>query len=240
MPHPASSASPSTGRVAATEAALRRAVSSGRYAVGARLPSESRLTEELGVSRSVLREAVAALRADGILASRQGAGVFVTRRARDQEPLALLTAAAETVADVIEELELRAAVEIEAAGLAALRASPAQAADIQTRHAAFAAAMRSGEPSEEADYALHLAIARATNNARFEAFLAHLGARTIPRVKLRDAVGGAADPRDADLHEEHRAIVAAVVAGEPPAAREAMRRHLRGGMARARRLVEVI
>jgi GntR family transcriptional repressor for pyruvate dehydrogenase complex len=68
--------------VASVEAMLRRAIAEGRYPVGAKLPTEAALTRDLGVSRTVLREAVAALRAEGLLASRQGAGVFVLRARR--------------------------------------------------------------------------------------------------------------------------------------------------------------
>ncbi len=201
------------------------------------MPTEAELTKQLGVSRSVLREAVSALRADGLLASRQGAGVFVLKR-QEVPPLALLTDEAATIADVIEELELRAAVEIEAAGLAAERASPAQQAEIQLGHRAFGDAATAGTSTEGVDYAFHLAIASATNNRRFKAFLAHLGARTIPRVKIVAAVGPDRLPsRDEELHAEHRAIVTAILAADGEAARGAMREHLIGSMARYRKLI---
>jgi DNA-binding FadR family transcriptional regulator len=226
------------GRVAAVERALREAIGAGRWGLGDKLPTEAELTRSLGVSRSVLREAVAILRADGLLEARQGAGVFVRRREARPGPLALLTDRAEAVADVIEELELRAAVEIEAAGLAAVRASPAQLAAIEERCEAFGAAIAAGAPTEDADFAFHVALAKAANNARFAAFLAHLGARTIPRVKMRAVVGAEAVPsRDAALDAEHRAIAAAVVGGDADAAREAMRAHLGGAMRRYRSLI---
>src|SRR5690348_6295059 len=56
---------------------LRRAIASGRYRPGDKLPSEVELTEAHGVSRTVIREAVAALRSDGLVEVRQGAGIFV-------------------------------------------------------------------------------------------------------------------------------------------------------------------
>ena len=56
---------------------LRRAITTGKYRPGERLPSEIELTETHGVSRTVVREAVAALRSDGLVEVRQGAGIFV-------------------------------------------------------------------------------------------------------------------------------------------------------------------
>lgn len=63
--------------MAAVVAALREQIVGGRFAVGEKLPSEARLTEAFSVSRTVIREAIATLRADGLVEPRQGAGVFV-------------------------------------------------------------------------------------------------------------------------------------------------------------------
>ena len=85
------------------------------------------------------------------------------------------------------------------------------------------------------DCELHLAVARAADDARLAAFLAHRGARAIPRVKLGAA---AADPpsRDPEPCAEHAAIPPAIVQGDARA-RDAMRRHLPGARARRRRLI---
>lgn len=227
------SGKPGKRRVAEIEGALREAIASGRFGVGERLPTEPELTKEFHVSRTVLREAVSALRAEGLLQSRQGAGVFVLRSKAETSPLSFLTEANATISDVIEELELRAAVEIEAAGLASERASPAQLAEIQTRHWAFADAAQAGLETSEADAEFHRAIARATNNGRFEAFLVHLGERTIPRVKLKSALGVAfRSSPDPQLNAEHESIVAALIARDHDAARNAMRIHLGGSLKR--------
>ncbi|ERM03028.1 hypothetical protein Q644_13465, partial [Brucella intermedia 229E] len=68
----------STGNlVAKVSEQLRRSIQSGEITPGTKLPSEARLTESFGVSRTVIREAIAALRADRLVEARQGAGVFV-------------------------------------------------------------------------------------------------------------------------------------------------------------------
>lgn len=228
-----------TRRVLEVESKLREAVASGRFGVGEKLPTEPELTKLFDVSRSVLREAVAALRSDGLLDSRQGAGVFVLRKAVEPSPLALLTDANATLSGIIEELELRAAVEVEATALACVRASPGQLVEIQTRHRDFEHAVRNGTPTERADAELHRAISRATNNKRFETFLSHLGARTIPRAHLKQSLGmDLVQPRDEQLNREHQRIVAAILGGNAEKASNAMRAHLGGSIERYSKMAQ--
>ena len=218
--------------------ALRKQIEAGDYAPGDRLPTEPVLVERFGFSRTVIREAIAALRADGLVESRHGVGVFVLGPRRRETLPPLFAEASEKISDIIEELELRLGIEVEAAGLAALRSSPAQEAAIQAQLEQFEEQMAESRSTDEADFAFHMAIAAATNNERFKAFLEHVGRRIIPRVKLRNAMGGV-DPlpnRDRELLAEHAAVAEAIWAHDPERAREAMRRHLTGGIKRYRAL----
>jgi DNA-binding FadR family transcriptional regulator len=219
---------------------LRQAIAAGQYAPGMRLPSEAQLTEAYGVSRTVVREAIAALRADRLVEARQGAGVFVLEGQALQRPgmLSISNVDLARVSSTIELLELRTAVEVEAAGLAAVRRSPAQEETIFDRHHALKACLEASQPSSEADFALHIAIAEATNNPRFREFLTMIGKNVIPRAALRS------DESEADqaayiklLDEEHNAIVVAISEGDEEGARQAMRRHLRGAQLRYRSLL---
>ncbi|GAB4393969.1 MAG: FadR/GntR family transcriptional regulator [Kiloniellaceae bacterium] len=219
--------------------ALRREIESGDLKPGDKLPTEQALIKQYGVSRTVIREAIAGLRADGLLEPRQGVGVFVLEPAAGNAELPLLTLPTRKISDIIESLELRTAVEVEAAGLAAARCSPAQEAEIHSRLEAFEARVKAGETTEAEDFAFHVAVAEAANNQRFKEFLAFLGRRTIPRSQLRRAAGGSIEPlaSDEELYREHCAIFEAILARDPDAAREAMRRHLAGSMARYRALM---
>ena len=217
---------------------LRKRIEAGDYAPGDRLPTEPVLVERFGFSRTVIREAIAALRADGLVESRHGVGVFVLGPRRRGSLPAPFVEASEKISDLIEELELRLGMEVEAAGLAALRASPAQEAEIQAQLELFETLVAEGRSTDEADFAFHMAVAAATNNERFKAFLEHVGRRIIPRVKLRKAMGGV-DPlpnRDRELLAEHTAVAEAIRARDPERARAAMRRHLAGGIKRYRAL----
>ncbi|WP_102032284.1 FadR/GntR family transcriptional regulator [Sinorhizobium medicae] len=210
--------------------AIRAQIEAGYYAPGDKLPTEPALIDKFGFSRTVVREAIAALRADGLVESRQGSGVFVIGPRQSDPGMKLFTGETDKISDIIEELELRIGIEVEAAGLAAARSSPAQEAEIQ--------AQVEGRPTDEADFQFHMAIATATNNARFRTFLEHVGRRMIPRVKFRTVMGGV-DPlpnRDEPILREHREIAEAILSRDPDRAREAMRRHLVTGIKRYRSL----
>lgn len=224
--------------VARISEALRQSIRAGDYPPGTKLPSEAQLTQAHGVSRTVVREAVAALRADGLVEARQGAGVFVL-----EAPAAPLffpqNIDGARVSSTIELLELRTGVEVEAAGLAAARRSPAQEEVIFERLFAVRAAMEAGRSTVEADLALHLAIADATNNPRFREFLGMIGREAIPRTLLEQD-GESVERATAYMKlidDEHQRIVFAISRGDEEAAREAMRVHLRGSQQRYRALL---
>ncbi|MDT8344976.1 MAG: FadR/GntR family transcriptional regulator [Thermohalobaculum sp.] len=217
-------------------AALRAIIDSGEVAVGGRLPSTASLTARFGVSRTVVREAIASLQADGLVQPRQGAGVFVLARA-PQAPLPFV-ADAGRVSSVIELLEIRTALEVESAALASQRRSPAQEEAIHEACADIERLIEAERMTARADLAFHLAIADATNNPRFREFLALMGEGAIPRHAFLS--GKTQDmPRDylRQIQDEHRAIADAISARDERGAREAMRAHLAGSQARYRRLL---
>ena len=206
---------------------LRDAILAGEHAVGAKLPSQAELANQYQVSRTVVREAIAGLQADGLVESHQGAGVFVISRMAPASPFGSLDVAG--VSSILETLELRAAVEVEAAGLAALRRSPAQEEAIVAAHKALVQQIAAGGSSTRADFEFHRAIAAATNNRRFVDLLDLLGASAIPEMMRQ----GYLDM----ILEEHRAIAYAISAGDAAAARDAMRIHVHGSQQRYRQLL---
>jgi DNA-binding FadR family transcriptional regulator len=172
----------------------------------------------------VVREAVAALRAEGLVVTRQGVGAFVPANAR--RPFRIDLHQLSSLRDVLDVMELRTGIEIETAGLAAERASPAQLRTISDCLRAIDAAIARGEDAIDQDFALHCAIADATGNPQFRRFLEHLGRFIIPRETIR---GGPGMPRRVygrTFQKEHREIVQAIRGGAVAQARAAMRRHL--------------
>ena len=208
-------------------AALRSRVLSGEIPPGRRLPTEAQLTEAYGVSRTVIREAIATLAADGLVRARQGAGVFVSDHPASTFG-ALATEIGSRVSSALDVLEVRLAIEVESAALAAARRNPAQLARIEEQFFEFEFLLRQGEPTGPADFAFHCAIAAATGNPVYVEMLEALGQRAIPcdvtspwsteLVQVLDYQRG--------LQNEHKAILDAIITSRPDAARAAMRLHL--------------
>ncbi|MHA6262541.1 FadR/GntR family transcriptional regulator [Arenibacterium sp. CAU 1754] len=223
--------------VAGLAKALRDAIAAGEIAIGEKLPSEAALTVQYGVSRTVVREAIASLRADGLVEARQGAGVFVLASVPPgSNPFQNIDY--DSISSIIEMLELRTAIEVEAAALAAVRRSPAQEDAIYERLDAFERALLDGGATGAADLAFHVAIAGASNNPRFGEFLEMLGRAAIPRDRLHKGAGEAMDPEYlAMLQGEHRQIADAISARDEEGARAAMRCHLQGAQRRYRQLL---
>jgi GntR family transcriptional regulator, transcriptional repressor for pyruvate dehydrogenase complex len=221
---------------------LRARITNGTLQPGDKLPTEQKLVQEYGVSRTVIREAVAGLRADGLVEPRHGVGVFVLEPPKSAN--SFLSSGGETgrVSSIVETLELRAAVEIEAAGIAADRRSPGQEARIEECYRDMQQLVESGKIDVQTDYAFHIAIAQATNNPKFVEFLEFLGHAAMPRSQMVRLDEGSEDSlqREQRLHDEHRAIMEAISQRNPDAAREAMREHLKGSQERYRRLISTV
>ena len=206
---------------------LRAQLLSGDIPPGRKLPTESKLTESFGVSRTVIREALAALAADGLVEARQGAGVFVVNRPASAFG-ALASEMGRRVSTALNVLEVRLAIEVESAALAALRRNPSQEASIEEAFFEFERLLRLEQPTGPADLAFHRSIAAATNNPIYVEMLDALGERAIPcDVTSPWSTELAQDLLyQTGLQREHLAILSAISAGDVEAARHAMRQHL--------------
>ena len=220
-------------------ARLTANIVSGKLAPGSRLPTEQEMIAATGVSRTVVREAVAALKADRLVVTRQGVGAFVVDQVR--RPFRVDFDERSTLREVLNVMELRTGVEVEAAGLAAERASPAQVKKIADRFAAIGSAIGRGENAVDQDFAFHCEIADSTGNPQFKRFLEYLGRFIIPRR----TVWGRSAPPTARTHldvfqEEHEQILTAIRARAVTPARAAMQRHLVNSRGRYEKLAAEI
>ena len=216
---------------------LAEQIRSGRFAPGARLPTEQALTRAARVSRTVVREAVAALRAEGLVVTRQGVGAFVSPEPQ-RAPFRIEPERMQSLDDILSVMELRLGVEIESAGLAAERASKAQVRTILTSLNAIEAAADAGRAAVDEDLEFHRAIAESTGNPEFPRFLQFIGRHLIPRRTvsgLPERMGGERAYL-ALIQEEHRRIYQAIESRDGRGAREAMRRHLTRSLDRYRKL----
>jgi len=207
--------------------ALRKRIGEGEFGPGEKLPTESQLTTHFGVSRTVVREAIAALAADGMVQPRQGAGVFVMAQASSAFS-AIAGERSNKISVALNVLEVRMGIEIESAGLAAHRHSTSQVAAIQEAWNEFGRLLAEGNPTGKTDFAFHRAIAAATNNPFYLEVLDALGSRTIP-CDVASPWGTESVltyEYQVGLHEEHKRILNAISARDADGAREAMRDHL--------------
>lgn len=205
----------------------------GRLEPGARLPTEQEMIASLGVSRTVVREAIAALRAQGLVTTRQGVGAFVTDGAL-RPPFRLESEGLRSIAEILHVMELRTGVEIEAAGLAAERAQPAHLEAMAAALDAIDRAIARDELGVVEDFGFHRTIADATDNPQFPRFLEFLGRYIIPRQSVRVQAPGVRGYLE-KIQAEHRAIYEAIRARSVGNARRAMRRHLLRSRERYRR-----
>lgn len=213
---------------------IKHRVASGVLRPGDKLPTESELMEALGVSRTVVREAISRLQAKALIETRHGIGSFVLPPHEDN---AIRLGAASTLQDILAMLELRVALETECAGLAAQRATPENLAALQDALDAIEQDQAAGHDSTASDLRFHLAIARATGNQHFVAVLDQLGKTLIPRSRIDATQVGYLNSQEsrATVNREHRSIYEAISRKEPEAARAAMRMHLSNSRERLRR-----
>lgn len=216
-------------------ARLTADITSGKLPPGSRLPTEQEMIAATGVSRTVIREAVAALRADQLVVTRQGVGAFVADHVR--RPFRVEFDERSPLHEVLNVMELRTGVEIEAAGLAAARASPAQVKRIVDKFGAIQSAIDCGESAVDEDFAFHCAIASATGNPQFRRFLEYLGRFIIPRRSMwKEAASAERRLQLGTFQKEHEQIVQAIKAGAVSQARAAMQRHLLNSRQRYQKL----
>ncbi|GLU25747.1 FadR/GntR family transcriptional regulator [Brucella sp. NBRC 12950] len=207
-----------------------RQITEGSFLPGQKLPTEHNLAQSFGVSRSVIREAIAQLRNEGLIETRQGVGAFVTEPDRRQS----IRIEPETLADKdhFQSLfQLRMALEIEAAGLAAVHHT---AEDMHRLDAALADMTGREKWTSEgiaADLAFHRALAAATHNEYFPLVLGFVAERISLAIRAARARAVLAEIVEITI-AEHQAIRDAIAVGNPLKAREVMRQHIVGAASR--------
>lgn len=196
----------------------------GEVPVGARLPTEKVLSEQFQVSRPVLRQALKQLREDGVVVSRQGSGSFVQSR---PDGAILDFAPVGSIADIQRTFEFRAAVEGEAAYIAAERRSSEDIARLKVALDELDRCVREGELGVDADEAFHTAVCVASDNQYFLAARISMKSNILTGMNLtRNLSLTKPQERLALVQKEHYAIFDAIVNGDRDAARRTMRDHV--------------
>ena len=215
----------STSLAQAVVAGLKSRILDGSLGPGAKLPSEAELIVEYGVSRTVIREAVTRLRAEGLVETFHGRGSFVLA-IPEPTSFQLEATAIRSHQDVLAMVDFRIGVESEAAALAAAHVDPGGAQAIRDALAAFLSA--EPEHAVEADFVFHRAVAAATGNRFYVDLLDALGPMMIllPRARLGNDYSLTDAIHVERVGREHDNVASAVLAGDSETARAAMRVHL--------------
>lgn len=203
---------------------LRAAIDSGEFAAGARLPAERDLAKLLGVSRPSVREALIALEVEGRVEVRTGSGVYVLDKAASPRGTVAEPLPAEW--GPLELIRARRVVEGETAAIAATKARRADVEAMRKAIAAMTADADQGVMPLEGDRAFHSAIVQAGGNSvLIETVQTFWDSRRGPVfVRLGGHFETVESWRAAIV--EHQAILSAIRARDPDAARAAMHLHM--------------
>lgn len=206
---------------------LETQITGGDISVGQKLPTENQLCQSFGVSRTVVREAIAHLKSLGLVETRRGVGTTVIRTAiTDAMPAKWISPT--TVEDILHVLELRLTLEPEAAALAALRHDDDDRALLLAKHEKFKRARVEQSQARSEDYEFHYAVIAAAKNPLFKTLYQQLSQSLIPRSKLLsiEVDASATGKYLARVEDEHTYVLDAILARDGDAARDMMYRHL--------------
>jgi GntR family transcriptional repressor for pyruvate dehydrogenase complex len=192
---------------------------------GTALPSEARLTELLGVSRPVVREALRNLQGLGVIEILNGRGAIVGQLNRASLEVFFAHALQTTTNSVMELMELRMGLECEAAALAAVRHDAAAAASMESLLAEMRAALGDAQRYSQLDASLHVAIARASGNTLYEHMVQSIRS-ALEDASLRGMQRRVTLEEVDDVQRMHEAIVAAILERDADAAFAEMKQHM--------------
>jgi DNA-binding FadR family transcriptional regulator len=197
---------------------------SGTLRPGDKLPSENQLCGLFNVSRPVVRQALVRLQADGLVITRKGLGTVVQNA--PPEGLTRFSQPSD-VAHMLRCLELRLALEGQAAAWAATRHTAAELRRLGRAMEAFEEQMRIGGVTASADFAFHQAVAAASGNMLFEQVLQSLDDAIRRGMVIALGLTKERSPERAQrVMDEHRAIYDAIARRDGQGAELAMRYHL--------------
>jgi DNA-binding GntR family transcriptional regulator len=182
---------------------LRERIMSGELRAGERL-NEVKLSEQYGISRSPIREALQALSGEGLVTFVAGRGAYVN---------------GPSVEDVREYGQVREALEVQAIALVVAAAS---ADDIEAL-AASVGVVQHANRAPDASKDFHAVLLRVAGNARLQQYASHVASQ----LRLARAQSATRPGRVDEAADEHRVILDALQRGDAQAATDAMRSHIR-------------
>jgi GntR family transcriptional repressor for pyruvate dehydrogenase complex len=192
---------------------------------GERLPSERELAAQLLISRSVIREAMSVLNASGIIEGRQGIGLFLVNDDKQRVLKRIKRLVMKDDVHLVQLLEARQGIEVQAAYLAAQRADESSTKEIYNALIRLEQAVNSGLIGSDEDFEFHMAIARASQNEMIVDLLHFISDRFLQTLeKTRSEL--MKHNKAIDYLKEHHEMYNAIANGEAQRAQELMTKHI--------------
>jgi GntR family transcriptional repressor for pyruvate dehydrogenase complex len=204
---------------------IRRAIRTGRFLPGEKLPPERDLAQQLGVSRTTIREAARVLEGEGLINVRRGAGGGLVIVEQEFDRSRLREELRARFGEVEDILDFRVAVESQAARLAALRRTEDEIDQLRALLARMDRLIRGADTGKiagfgRADSEFHLGIARASRNSML------IKAVEDARAAMFLPIGAVFKDVQSDANDIHEEVLEAVECSDPDAAGSAMTRHV--------------
>ena len=201
---------------------IRKVIDAQQLSAGDRLPSETELVNDLGVSRGVVREAVGRLEALGLVTVQHGRGMYVGNRDSLSSCVKLMRTAISIAPKELRQLiEFRLALECQAVRQAAERATPQDIAELSALRDELRWAVKHAD-GIAVDYRFHRKIAEISGNAILQQVM-----EVVYDYVVEAMARATSEPRDAEqIANLHQPILDAIANHDPEAAEQAMRAHL--------------
>ena len=205
---------------------IKQLIKNGELNPGDKLLSERELSERLGVSRASVREALSALEIMGLIEVKQGEGTFIRQTSIDSiiGPMALILSMEND--SLLELLEVRKVMEVEAAGLAAERATQEQLDEMRGALEQMASDLNEGKLGESADLVFHYAIYKATHNSVLLRLMNTVSDSMQQNIRTNRQRQYVLPNNPQKLLKEHQGIYEAISARDGKLARKRMHEHL--------------
>lgn len=200
----------------------------GNLKPGEKLPSERELASKFKVSRTSIREALRTMEQNGLIEIRQGGGSYIKASENFQSQKEEITAAIIKAENhlVYEMLELRRALEVESAFLAAKRATSQDLEKLRTALEKMALSSENIEIGLKADVDFHIAIVQATHNSIFIGLIQTLSEHMKDTIRATRRHRFTDPERHEDTMDEHKDIYLAIASGNADRAKELMEEHI--------------
>lgn len=204
---------------------MQEAIEKGQVKPGQRFPSERKLAQLLSVSRTSVKEAISVLDSSGVVSIKPGIGVFL-RDDGMNNILYDINVILKDSFDLVEILELRQAVESDAAYYAALRREPEDLAKIENAFTALEDAVTHNKLAADEDYIFHMEICKAAGNVLLQKVILYISDTLIDSLRESRSQTLKIPGRSKAVLEEHREIFKTIRNGDKSGARRNMWEHL--------------